>query len=117
MSSNASLYSYTADEVSAFKRLAHTVLLSKQNVGQEMRDMAEIVKRITQDARTILPKAKGLEPHEICLMCGTIGMEPALKVKRQPLHPTPKCPLCQEPFTRGRKWRLFRGKRVHCDCV
>lgn len=54
-----------------------------------------------------------LKPGEVCLMCGTVGVEPTKRVAKE----KPKCFVCLEPFTRGRKRRLWRRRWVHVDCA
>lgn len=104
------MYGFSQCEVEAFRYLAMLVLHSKQNVGTAMKDAADVVKRITGGVRTIKPSEKGLEPHEICLMCGSEGKP---KRKRTP----PVCHICTDPFTRQTPWRILRGKRVHVLCL
>lgn len=52
---------------------------------------------------------KKLKPGEVCMFCGSTG---SLTTKQT----RPICALCDGPFIRGQKWRLFRGKRVHIAC-
>lgn len=59
-----------------------------------------------------------LKPGEVCLMCGTVGVE-KVKSEKKPrvkMHPTPVCWRCTKPFYRGTPWRLVRGRRVHVAC-
>lgn len=51
-----------------------------------------------------------LAPGEHCEWCGAVGET------RKPARPKPLCPNCQQPFKKGEKWRLLRGKRIHNPC-
>lgn len=112
MSTQHSLYGFTADEVRVLRDLAIAVQKSKQNVGTRIKDLADSAAKITEGVRTIPARAKGLEPHEVCLYCGTVG-----KAKERPKSRRPVCDVCTQPFTRKTPWRLIRGKRRHKACI
>lgn len=111
MSNRQSVYQLSYDQMRAVKTLALLVKNSKQQVGTQMKDAAEVVHRFTEKTNELPVNQPGLEPGEVCLLCHSVGQG-----KKQPKG-KPTCPHCTKPFTRGKPWRLLRGRRVHVSCI